>query len=482
MALVRFVDSIASSPTARLSLASAPWKTLDTTRFPPPGLRRAEVSSLLSDGSLTPASAYQDRTILLELQLTATDADACATQLQALFRELDRETNILQWQPDGASNPVFFRTKRADTNAVTSIRPKGGLTNISVEIPAEPFAYGSRQTLSPVTVNNNPAAGSNGMFVDVSSVKGDVETPLYLTVAGGIVVSTSAGPRTTAIAVRRRGTVASVPFFIQAESMTMAIADTTVQANNASFSGAGSNWVRTTFATSASHTARLTTTAHPSSASVDARGTYRVFVRWRFSASGTNTVTMQLKWGNSNGPVVIENDSITLPNDNGGGAPYLKYADLGLIQIPPGYDPVNDGISNTEVATEGVYLQLLAGQTSGTGDLDWDVVLLVPADDRLCLVKWPGASTPPTDLILDSAVGQVYARNASAQLTAVPGAQIQGLPPMVSPGVTNRIFFVRDVGTDTSTAGSGSGDDIAGTTSVTGYYWPRYLYVRPAST
>jgi len=461
--LVRFVDSVAASPAVRLNLSAVPWNTHYTTRITTPRLQRAEASTLLNDGAFTPASKYGDRTVFLELQLSTTSADAAATQLQTLMRELDRETNVLQWQPDGASNPVFLRTKRADTAEIENIRPQGGLISLSVEVPAEPFAFGVKETLSNATVNNDPANGSNGCFFDVSGIKGDVETPLFLSCDSGVQAS---GRRESAIGVRHRGTVANVPFVLQCESMTVGT-NTTVQTNDTLMSGAGSNYTRTTFGDT-NHITRLTTGPYPASASVDARGTYRVFARYRKSVSG-DSITIGLS-ADSDG-TITSNDEVTLPSGTS-----IRYVDLGLLQIPMGYDPVTDGYSGTELSARGQTLYIQAGRPSGSGNLDLDVLLFVPADDRFCVVKWSGFSGP-TSWTLDSARASVYGVGASGEVYPNQLAPVLGLPPLVSPGVTNRVFFVRDTG-----SGASGGDVKTGTVVVTPYYWPRYLYVKPAST
>src|SRR5688500_18882199 len=109
-----FVDSIAESPTTRLDLNDGTvWRLQDGTELTPPPLRRSVTQSLLADGATYPAAAYDNRTIRLELLLQAADADAAATQLQALARELERPENFLRWAPH-TTEPVFFKTFRSD--------------------------------------------------------------------------------------------------------------------------------------------------------------------------------------------------------------------------------------------------------------------------------------------------------------------------------------------------------------------------------
>lgn len=328
------------------------------------------------------------------------------------------------------------------------------------------------------------AGGVGGCCFDVSSIKGDVETPLYITVPSSnsnFVTSDPASSRVSAVAVRRRGTPSAAPFVLQAESMSMASVDTTVQANNTAFSGSGSNWTRTTFATTTSMAARLSISQWPAAASKDVRGTYRVFMRYRPSTVTPGVMQARLKWGTSN--TFTTNDTVTLIGAYGGApaSPYLLYADLGIVQFPQGYDPVSDGPDGVELPVEGMALQLEAARVSGSASLDIDFLAFVPADDRLLLVTWPASPTLPATLTLDSDKGQVYVEG-SAGVVGRSGAQLAGGPPLVMPGVTNRITWMRDVGQTSSTGSGAMGDEITATTVLAPYYWPEYLYARPPSS
>jgi hypothetical protein len=481
---VAFVDSITASPTVRLDLhtSGAGWQCLgDGTQFPPPPLDRIVTQSQLTDGDLVPSAAYRNRTITLALELSmGLDADAAATRMQLLMRELDRTGNFLRYRTD-TTTPVYFRTFRSGPEAVAW---DPIMRRATVTLLAEPFAYGLRETLSPVTVTNNPAAASNGMFLDIASPKGDVETPLTVSFSNGSVGLGATGRLRSALAMRRRGTVANVPFFLQAEAMTMSIADTTVQANSASMSGAGSNFVKVAFTTSTAMVNRIqTTTRFPSSASVDARGAYRVFARVR-----QNTVAdvfdMRLLYGST--AVQITGDTVRLPADTGPSAPTIKYVDLSggtPMQIPLGYDPVTDGLSGVELAAEGNFLVIQAQRVSGSGTLDIDVLLFVPADDRLELIKWPEVQNFSTDTFVAEGGPRpaAYCLNTNGQVSAVEAIEISGGGMMVTPGRTNRLFFFRDVGT--GTASTGSGDSVTATNILTCSYYPRYLSpVRPVAS
>lgn len=613
MSLLQFVDTIASSPTVRLSLNDGVvWKLVaDGTRFTPPPLRRAFAQTLLRDGAHIPADAYDNRVIQLRLALLNSTADAQATQIQTLCRELNRPTNVLKWQPAGATHPVFFRTFRSDIGQIDRIlHPSRQQDIIDLELLAEPFAYGLKETLGgalnanpyfetdasnwtlqagasfvrstaqfhqgvasglltpdgssataearaenvpataaaayqaqawvrcaaarnvsvninwrdagggllgvtttttavaattwtlitvPATpapasttqaqvtvtmsstppgshllhideailsqsfqVSNDPAA-VNGCLFDVIGVKGDVETPLF------VKVPTTQRGQQSALAVRRRGDPTQWPFVLQAESMTMLLGDTTVQANDAAFSGSGSNWVRTTFASTAAFAGRITGQPFPTGANVNYRGTYRVFLRCRKTVSG-DPVQVRLFW--LGGTTAITNDAVTLPTSTS-----IIMVDLGLVSIPVGPDPVCDGPTGVEISTRGLTFTVEAARTSGTTNYDYDYLLFVPADDRFAIMQWAAGSSNDDRLILDGLNDTSYGIvNSTGELVPQNAPILQGGLPMLSPGVVNRIYYLNEVKPSTAEAA------FPTSWAFEPYYWPRYLHVRPAST
>lgn len=460
---VQFVDSISASPTVRLDLCSGVWVPHPSSDLSPPGLRRATASTLLADGGIIPAAAYENRVIHLVLAPRSgmVDEDAIAGYVQRLARELNRTSNILKWQP-GNTTPVFFRTFRAEFDSVYWDKAE---KVVKVTIPAEPFAYGLQQTPSPITVSNDPAAVSNGCFFDITGVFGDVDTPLFLTRP-----VTNCGEQSL-FAVRRRGTPSAMPFLLQAESMTQGT-DTTTQANSGTFSGAGNNYSRSTFATG-TMTTRLSTLKFPASASVDARGQYRVFARVRKNGS-TSTITIRSAYASSSGiTTAITNDTQTVTGTT------VQMIDVGTVSLPIGPDPVYNGLSGTELTVEGMYFRLEAARVAGTDTLDIDYLLFVPADDRLCIVAWSPAGPPGAadNLVLDSWNELAYGYLASTgELCSTGNPYIVGGPPMLTPNVTNRVFHINELAPQTAEPA------FPTTFSMQPYWWPRYLFCAPVGS
>ncbi|MEU4640823.1 hypothetical protein [Micromonospora sp. NPDC023814] len=458
---LRFVDSISATPAVRLNLMAAPWAVQSATEFGTPELRRATAGTLLTDGEQYPAAAYGNRAITLVARVVGVDQDAAAAALQTLYRELDRPSNLLEYRPS-TSEPVFFRTFRAAPGSVTW---DPFLMQATAVIPAEPFAYGLREALPQVTVYNDPAAPANGGYFDVVSPKGDVETPLFLRLEQGSITDF----RQSIIAVRRRGTPSLMPLVAQAESMALGTDAALGAAGDPAMSGSGQNYVRVSFSTSTALIPRVSVLNWPA-AGPDARGTYRAFLRVRQS-NPTESMTLRLEA--VGGGWMSES---VVPAVGPGTA--ADYVDMGLVQIPTGADPVTDGYSGVTLSTQSPGFHVYVGRSSGAGTLDIDHLLLVPADDRLCLISWP-ADSGLTALVLDSARTMAYAVGSGGEVRR-PAQQVPivGAPPMVSPGVANRIVFVQDTGALQSDAAN----RLTSTTVITPYYWPRYLYVRPVAS
>lgn len=464
---VAFVATIpiTGTGTTLLSLSDDPWCVTDETRFPPPGMRRAEVSSMLVDGSLYPSSAYENRVLQLRLAVQTATTDDLATQLQLLVRQLNKPSNILAVKIK-TTQTVYFRTFRVPPDDVNIITQTRSTALVNIDVLAESCALGPQEILPTATVANDPAAVSNGMYFDVTNVKGDVETPLLFSAVNGAGGDALQG-NYTVLAVRRRGTPSAAPFLLQAESMSRD-GDTALQANSASFSGAGQNWTRTTFVTT-SMGDRLYLNPFPAAPSVDTRGTYRVFYRCRIN-NANDQINVRLRYGST---APVNNDTVTVPGLTG-----LQHVDLGLITFPLGPDPVTVGPSGQEIAVVGMFVALQAQPISVVANqLDSDYLLFVPADDRFSICQWgfTGPSSSTERFYADARTDAIYNMEGNNLNSLVNAALVGGLP-FVSPGVTNRIYLLRNVQ-------RGFSDDITTNTTVIASYWPRYLDpVRPVST
>lgn len=464
---VDFDNVVISSPgQIRLDLNSGGLMVADTgIDLSPPPLRRSVVSSMLSDGDRIPATAWSNRTLKLPIQLVAATVDSAATQLQALARELVRDTNILRVRLGTVD--CFFRTFAAPDFAFTMPKLLAQFGEADLSIPAEPFAYGLRETVS-ATINNDPAAGSNPQYVDVTVTKGDTDTPMILHLPGTNLASTR-----SYVAVRSRDLSGSF-YALQAETATVLGTDATLLSHDAALSGSGSNAVHISYATSTSalvERAGFTLIAPGNHTSY--RGRYRVLMRFRTNNATTHTA--QILWGSNTTSTSVAGDLVTLNASSGTTA----WQDLGVFTLPPGPDPVYDGYSGEQIEVSAVYMSLRSGRTSGTGTLDVDAFVFVPAD-QMAMVSWATVlGSAPAVYTLDGVWQAAYGQNAGPSTMAPHnGFGVAGVFPKLAPNATNRVFFVPDVASSSHQAS----DTLSWTFPVTMDYWPRYLEVRPVST
>jgi hypothetical protein len=421
---IAFVASVSDTATVNLALSAHPWRVLlaGTDASPPP-MRRVIVDTLLRDGEFVSQTAYSNRVVTLHLQLRTVDPATAAAELQLLNQELDKPRNVLRWQPEASLPAVYFRTLRASDYAQIVDHGLNSF-DFTIALSADPFAIGSRIDLSPATINNDPAAGSNGKFCEFTGIRGDVESPLLIKLTG----STTVG-RQSAIGLRRRGTPSQAPLVLQAEAMTQGT-NTSTTANNSRYSGSSNNFSTTTFGSNTMIT-RLSTTLFPGTASIDVRGTYRVFARVNSTVAG-DKFEMQLTHGARgvvNTAVDIVSSSTTSPN----------MVDLGLIQMPEGFDPIYDGGSGAAIQVAGVALSVQAFRTSGSGNLLWDYFLFVPADDTLTLVTW--GTTGPTTMVSTLPASWRTSRAPRSKETSPscrPGSRTGSSSSMTLPPTTQR--------------------------------------------
>lgn len=467
--VIQFVDSIDASPTVLLdvNLDLNPWICRLITANPP-RLRRAMSTNAMTDGGDVSSSQYDMRTVVLDLEVRDSNQDDGAAQLQALARVLDRADLFLKWHINGASKPVFFKLFRSDMPAIREIQQAAASYRaVQVELLAEPFALGLRETLGPFTVNNDPAAGSGALYFELSSsaVLGDVPAPF---VAWGLNYVNKAW-----LSARYDGEALGTDLqFIQAESATLGT-DTTNPGGgpDADMSGAGTNnYVETSFATPTLAT-RLTWPAPAK------RGRWRLLAAIRPS-SGTDT-TFQIKAAaNGNGmwaeaPTI----GITLTST------IRQLVDLGLISINE-ETLKTAGYSTAENTAASIVadLQIKAARTTGTRTLQWDYLVLSPADEGTLSFTY-SVTTSAGIAAIDGVRQQVYTVTSSSDPiagSATGSAAGSYLPAgsflYVVPAMVNRFYFVKQ---------GASGSFVHDKTSVSSIslgYWPRYLNVRPSAS
>jgi len=462
-------DMASASPTVLLDLNTPGLRVGREWNLDPAPYEKGRAGGALRHGQRITRSVAANRTLIIPIEITQASSDAAATVVENLCKQLAVD-NILKVQ--FGTNPVFFRTF-ADPDYAARVR--GVLTqdtSLTLQIEAEPFAYGPRVTVtgSPFTVSNNPAAGTNPCHFDVSGVLGDVPTPLMLVSTSTGAAGTPSGfaSRWTHISTRSRGTPSGYSNVIQGEDMTQGTG-AVVTADAAMSNGSKS---RIGFAT-ATNVLRLSDTFPGNGTStVEARGEYIVYARVA-KTTAADVITVQLGYGGTSAAPVM-NDAVTLP-----AVTTVYWVNLGKVPVPPWTDPVTFGLSGVDTKAVLGFVGLYAARTSGSGSLDVDCLYFMPADESTVMIRWPSTDTTYAVDGTTDAGGSAYAVAATLDeiVSTNTPAQIVGgggFPELI-PGRTTRIHMLRHVDPTAATV-----DAIGNTTTLAAYYWPRWRgYTRP---
>jgi hypothetical protein len=440
-ATLRFVDAPIAARTTLLDLNDRfPFAIDNGWDFPPPPLRTSFTGSLLSDGQALGASAYDNREITLPLTVLATTVPALATALTKLHRLLNQDSAWLEFKRDASlSTPVFFRVLRSPAYETTFAQLWSGTQQVTLTLTAEPFAIGLEQTALPVTtINNDPAAVTNPMSAAITGILGDVPAPMLMKVIG-------ASSNLVRLGIRSRGVTPQLPFFGQAETSTLGT-DTTSQAI-AGFSAG--NGARVSFATVATLATRLTTSVFGPTAS---DGEYRIIARVaRNGGAATDDFQLRGFLGGYGSTVTVSN--LTGP----------QLVDLGVFAV----GGTATGGYGSPFISSGDSVIVQAARTSGTGSLDIDYVLAIPADTAYLTVDFGTFGTSLFPGWIDGVNDTVYTTTNGGGLVNVSFSRVGSIPQLV-PNQTNWIYLVRSASATSDTLGS---------TTLSATYWPRYLYV-----
>jgi hypothetical protein len=336
------------------------------------------------------------------------------------------------------------------------------MRTFTVEVLAEPFALGLKETLGPYTVNSgNPAAVSNPGYVDLPTIIGDVPAPLLYWDAA------SSGHVQRTVVMASGSSVPAVTWAQAEDTTEMAYgADTSNPGGAASgaMSGTGStNYVRTTFAG---------TTSTPSRVQWDdvaVRGRHRVIA----FARGAGTTGVNRAWCSLlRSATYIQIGSKTEFSQD----TVRRMVDLGVFYWP-GDDLHNPSLLTPPPTNRNVYFG--AERVSGSATLEWDAFMLLPAGGQTGVAVTSLATGMFTQyLVLDGDREIAYSAASSGDPTGgaiqlEPSAVVGGFPSL-HPGKSNRLFVLSSSAEDYCLVGS--------TTTVNLAYWPRYVHVRPAST
>lgn len=468
----QFVSEMTASPTVLLDLNSSGMKVLLGSKLGPTQFEKGYADNPLSHGKIPVRASGLNQILEIPVEINKSTPALGAQAVEDLVKQLAVD-NILRVQLDGHPAPVFYRTfGNADFAAVMrTVLIQNSTVTLSIE--AAPFAYGARVNAGSFTVSNDPAAGTNPCRFDISSVTGDVPTPLFMlaTSTGSSGAPSGMVNKWAHFGMRRRGTPSNYSNVIQAENMTQGTG--AVVTADATMSGGSKS--RIGFAT-ATNVLRLSDTFPENGTAVaDARGEYRVYARCAKTVAG-DSISVQLGYGASSTSAVFNDAQSIAAVTN----PY--WVDLGKVPVPSYSDPVTHGFAGgSPLKVLLAFVGIWATRTSGSGSLDIDCLYFLPADDRTLIVRFP---TTDTTYAIDGTTqegGSVYSINTGLDTinTIASPPQIVGGGgfPELMPGdssVVNRIHLLRNVDV------TGTADAITNTTTIQCYYWPRWReYTRP---
>jgi hypothetical protein len=480
--LTQIVDSLSASPTVLLDLNNESPFGVSLFSAPPPEVGHSDSLRM----------SWYSRSRVVELTLDQIDAsqDALASNWQTLARLIDLERFYLKYQPTGATSPVFFKCYRSQVPSIFEEPGAVAYRTLTLQILADPFAVGLPEDISSFVITNDAASGTNKMMVGPSilgTVKGDVETPLLLACTATSDTQFGGGMYVNGYAVRGGFTHS-----LLARNLTQLTSGTDT---GAPVTGAGTAYMdgdykACTFATALAMVTRLSGTF--STALSPMPGEYRALLKVviSFGAAGNVSYSFQGGFGNTASVNWLTEATGGYTVSAGGAATNHTVVDLGLVQFPVGVDTAGTGLGPPASAVSvNTYTEVKASAQLNSGtmpSLRFDELILLPVD-----TVYGGASTAimttnavvgsGIDLLLDGesdtmrvmqevgGTGPFAATPYAMQPGSVNG-WIGGLP-VVRPGTNNYVTVV-----------GGFADGPTWTSTWSGRYYPRYLYVRPATT
>lgn len=432
---------------------------------PPAKKRSFATNSLMNGGRLTSA-AFDNRTLEFSISLQGTLEEKSAN-LAKLNYQLAQFRNLIMYTPrPGVVEPVFFRTFVSDEYTIVN-RSEKGAWHVDCQVVAEPFAIGERkQPIDHVLTSNDPASPSNAQRLDFPTIIGDAPAPAFAHIQWGAGTNLERF-NTFYLASRTHHNqyFHSNWQFVTAD-INAGVGDSFM------FSGgdtSGGSAAATNFASSNT----LNTRAYFDTGDLvtdvySIRGRYRILIRVHCSVV-PSTFAVRLRDERFSTGFVYSK----LLTWNADSTSHWDHLDFGVFSHPAYETPNEFGLSGQAPGVGQMAFSLEAQRLSGTGNLEFDYVTFLPADESLCMVS---THQSQSDIILDGPNEMVYGMWDSSPFDTqnqywyylYQGNGLmpwRGSIPDLVPGAPNSWFFFNDRGAMTQLF----------TFNV--YYWPRWLEV-----
>lgn len=445
-----FVDALDESPTVLLSLAGGAPFRLRTLSMPAPDRRRNWASSMLTDGQTLVAEAFENRRIDITVELNEASEDASSMQWGTLARLL-AAPRWLRYTPRDSTRPVFFRTHAQSPSEIDDLNGAiPGTKRFTLEIPADPFAYGLPESID-FDIHSDPQAGDpeHGITITLDDIKGDVPAPLRLRV-------TSEDPTP--------GPMVATTTDIGGFSHTDVQPDTTppgwtlsTVSDPTAINGSYSRYTTAAGTGGVTIAGLVAAIAHP--------GEYRVLLRLRAGAGAVATVSAR--------PLGTSDYSRPTPVNNG-----WAWHDMGVMRLPANSRQSNlfEPSTPTGAAVVEVGVSVTSAPAGARVEFDW--CLLIPAPGRDDSAGALLIASEPFDGVTYRSTGDYVISGEVEGAWESAGVQspldvVGGFPRLV-PGVSNLLVYVHEGGRRVV----GFTESIDAVASLEGTYYPRYLYLR----
>lgn len=415
---------------------------------------------------------------------------------QAVAKQLLAKENWLAVIPSSPNKPMFLHTFRVAQEALQWNESDFGVWKCKVTVVCDPYLYGVPVTGGPVTINNDPAAGTNPCFFRfTAAILGDAPTPLYLEAAAADMRG-----RNTAISSQALGGGLSQTAPVLLQNTALVSGTTTggvagsppIAGTITNFTGdaamSGGNYTR--FNPGLGDQGWLTVLHGTNLLTSTLIGDYRVLVRVRSDDTAADWALRLVQTaGASNTFELYPGEQATYVRTTTG----PHYVDLGVFRFPFGAPQLVSAL-DSPYGNPGLSFALqvnwLDYHTAGTDPtIDIDCLVFVPVGQDQAVSNTYGSTAYDKSLpaatykgVWNGLTGARYLLDTSSNYSPGVIPYPSGGLPVLVPGADNTIHFFRHVGTgynDPRTGGTtGTNDALADTTALSWKYFPLYLDIR----
>jgi len=391
---------------------------------------------------------------------------AAVTELATLGQLLTADYGWLLIQQRAAAAPTWLKVWRSspgglswdDVRVDSAVQGRYGIT---LSFTAESLLVGESVTLAnAVTVNNDPAAGTNPNRIVLSTVLGDAPAPALVTVT----------PNTIQDGALRL--LAITPGSALPPVWQVGTSDGWSVVNFAAAT-ADADWSAGSYRQSTASPASVSTTKTVQP------GRYMVYVRAGAPVGATGVWEFYF-----DGPLVnlrVKSEPFEVINTTTDGA---HWHPVGVVTIPQGSILPDDVLVSEPTIT--VSVAVGATRLSGTGNVNFDAIALLPMSKDVTSLRWMIATETSviTADTVDAERELIYSRDTSTSVLLSRPALAKGGFPVLLPGSNVLHLYGALAGASAEGVAMGTAvpnrrDLITTTHTVTVTYRPRWLWPRP---